>query len=48
MTFDLHLLGAATFARLNTVVIFGAIVSGLALCAIGAIVYDVGRFISVW
>jgi hypothetical protein len=35
-------------ARLNAAVAFGPIVSGLAACMLGAIVYDVGRWFSIW
>jgi hypothetical protein len=37
-----------TLARLNTAIVLGLIVTGLAACALGAIVYDVGRLFSAW
>jgi hypothetical protein len=41
--FDRHML-----ARLNTAIMLGLVGSGLAACAIGAFVYDVGRWFSAW
>jgi hypothetical protein len=41
--FDKH-----TLARFNTAVMLGVIGTGLAACAFGAIVYDVGRLFSAW
>jgi hypothetical protein len=41
--FDKH-----TLARLNTVIMLSLIGSGLAACAIGAVIYDFGRLFSVW
>jgi hypothetical protein len=38
----------ATLARVNSGIMFGLIGSGLAACAIGAVIYDVGRWFSVW
>jgi len=35
-------------ARLNSALMLGLIGTGLATCAFGAIVYDVGRLFSVW
>lgn len=49
-----HILGKAYFvgrqilARLNSAVMLGLVGSGLAACAIGAFVYDIGRWFSVW
>jgi len=37
-----------TLARVNSAVMLGLIGSGLAACAIGALVYDIGRWLSVW
>jgi hypothetical protein len=37
-----------TLARVNSAVIFGPIGAGLAACAIGAILYDVGRLFWAW
>jgi hypothetical protein len=41
--FDKH-----TLARLNSVILLSLIGSGLAACAIGAVVYDFGRLFSMW
>jgi len=41
--FDKHTLG-----RLNTVIMLSLIGSGLAACAIGAVIYDFGRLFSIW
>jgi len=37
-----------TLARVNSAVMLGLIGSGLAACAIGALIYDFGRWFSVW
>lgn len=37
-----------TLNRLNTVIMFGPIASGLAACVIGALIYDVSRLLSAW
>ena len=37
-----------TLARVNTVLMLGLIGTGLAACAFGAIVYDVGHLFSAW
>ena len=37
-----------TLARVNSAVMLGLIGSGLAACAIGALVYDIGRWLSAW
>lgn len=41
--FDKH-----TLARVNSALMLGLIGTGLAACAFGAIVYDVGRLFSAW
>lgn len=49
-----HILGKAHFvdrqmlARLNTAVVLGLVGCGLGACAIGAFVYDIGRWFSIW
>jgi hypothetical protein len=35
-------------ARLNAAILIGAIGSGMAACAIGAVIYDFGRLLAVW
>jgi hypothetical protein len=41
--FDKH-----TLARVNAALMLGLIGTGLAACAFGAIVFDVGRLFSAW
>jgi hypothetical protein len=43
-----HFIDRRILARLNTAVVFGPVVSGLAACMLGAIVYDIGRWFSIW
>ena len=49
-----HILGKSYFvdrhllARVNGAILLGLVGSGLLACAVGAIVYDVGRLFSVW
>ena len=38
----------ATLARVNSAFMLGVIGSGLVACAIGAFLYDVGRWFAVW
>jgi hypothetical protein len=37
-----------SLARLNRAIMLGLIGSGLAACAIGAVIYDFGRMFSIW
>jgi hypothetical protein len=43
-----HLVDRHALARLNTAVILTLIGSGLTACALGALVYDVGRLFAIW
>ena len=43
-----HFIDRRILARLNTAVVFGPVLSGLAACMLGAIVYDIGRWFSIW
>ena len=43
-----HFVDKHMLARFNTVLMLGLIGTGLAACAFGAIVYDVGRLFSAW
>ena len=43
-----HFVDKQMLARFNTVLMLGLIGTGLAACAFGAIVYDVGRLFSAW
>jgi hypothetical protein len=37
-----------TLTRIESVVIFGSIGSGLLACALGAFIYDIGRAVAAW
>lgn len=37
-----------TFDRLNSVILLALVGSGLAACALGALIFDVGRAFSIW
>jgi hypothetical protein len=43
-----HLFDRRMLARLNSAIMLGLVVSGLAACMLGASVYDVGRWFSAW
>jgi hypothetical protein len=43
-----HLFDKLTLERVESAVMLGVIGTGLAACAFGAIVYDVGRLFSAW
>jgi hypothetical protein len=43
-----HFFDRRTLARINTAIMLGLVGSGLAACALGAFVYDVGRWFSAW
>lgn len=43
-----HLVDKDMLARLNTAVVFGLIGTGLAACAIGAMVFDAARLFAAW
>ena len=43
-----YLFDRRILARVNTAVVFGPVLSGLAACMLGAIVYDIGRWFSIW
>jgi hypothetical protein len=43
-----HLPDRQTVARVNGAIVFGVIGTGLAVCALGAIVYDIGRLFFAW
>jgi hypothetical protein len=48
MIAHIHFADKQTLARLNSAVMVVMVGSGLASCAIGALVYDVGRLFLVW
>jgi len=37
-----------TLARVNSAVMLGLVGGGLVACAIGAVVFDIGRWFSAW
>jgi hypothetical protein len=37
-----------TLARVNSAILLGLIGTGLAICVLGAVVYDFARLFSVW
>jgi hypothetical protein len=43
-----HVVDRQMLARLNTAIVFGMIATGLATCVLGAAIFDVGRWFSVW
>jgi hypothetical protein len=43
-----HLMEKETLARANTAVLLTIVWGGLAACALGAIVYDIGRWFAAW
>lgn len=43
-----HLIGWHRFDRVNTAILLVLIGSGLAACAFGAFIFDIGRLFSVW
>lgn len=44
----LHLPARQTLGRVNSAIMYGLIGVGMAICIVGATVYDVGRLFSVW
>jgi hypothetical protein len=43
-----HLVDKQSLDRVNSAIMLGLIGSGLAACVIGASIYDVGRWFSIW
>ncbi len=43
-----HLVEKQTFFRANTALLLTTVGGGLAACAFGAAIYDLGRLLSVW
>jgi hypothetical protein len=44
----MHFFDRRVLARLNAAIMLGLVGSGLAACAFGAFVYDIGRWFSAW
>lgn len=43
-----HFFDKEALARVHSAIMLGLIGSGLAACAIGALIYDIGRLVSQW
>jgi hypothetical protein len=43
-----HLLEKETLLRANSALLLALVGGGLAACAVGAVVYDIGRTIGAW
>jgi hypothetical protein len=44
----IHLVDKRSLDRVNSAILLSLVVSGLAVCGIGATVFDVGRWVSAW
>lgn len=44
----MHLIEKRTFFRANIALLLTVVWGGLAACALGAVVYDIGRLFSAW
>ena len=43
-----HLMEKGTFVRANSAVLLALVGGGLGACAVGAVVYDIGRMVGAW
>ena len=43
-----HLMEKGTFVRANSAVLLALVGGGLVGCAVGAVVYDIGRMVGAW
>jgi len=43
-----HLIEKETLLRANSAVLLALVGGGLAACAVGAVVYDIGRMVGAW
>jgi len=43
-----HLMEKETLLRANSALLLAIVGGGLAACAVGAVVYDVGRLVGAW
>jgi len=43
-----HLVGKDSLARANSALLLTIVGGGLAACAVGAVIYDLGKLISIW
>jgi hypothetical protein len=43
-----HLIHKETFLRANSAVLLAVVGGGLVACAVGAVIYDIGRMVGAW
>jgi hypothetical protein len=43
-----HLVDKDSLARANSALLLTIVGGGLAACAVGAVIYDLGKLISIW
>ena len=43
-----HLLEKETLLRANSALLLALVGGGLAACAVGAVIYDIGRLVGAW
>lgn len=43
-----HLMEKETLVRANSALLLALVGGGLAACAVGAVVYDIGRLVGAW
>lgn len=43
-----HLVDKETLLRANSALLLALIGGGLAACAVGAVIYDIGRLVGAW
>lgn len=43
-----HLIEKETLLRANSVLMLALVGGGLAACAVGAVIYDIGRMVGAW
>jgi hypothetical protein len=43
-----HLLEKETLLRANSALLLAIVGGGLAACAVGAVIYDIGRVVGAW
>lgn len=43
-----HLMEKETLLRANSVLMLALVGGGLAACAVGAVIYDIGRMVGAW
>ena len=48
MAHRIHLVEKESFVRANTAMMLALVWGGLAVCALGAVIFDLGRVFSIW